>query len=355
MRNSDVRYEEVFGGFAQQKIFVETQKMRPPDLPASVTREVKTCTVQTGSLNPALVTAPGKGTQFYEAKQDYCMFPPDRYIDAVGFPEHWHWCKGDELLEPIKPFFTCPDNFREKGCGLYAPGMPWFDPDDERNKAAGKLLDPEEYFRDYVYDIMAPGYRCELAGLVPWFQSECYNGGYNKNANVYQWCGRTQDGTTKWDKYEDTPSGPSVAYFHGYQVCRVCARPPIVQRRARVLLPPVLTCMPWRRAGTHLACLGVLPRVQVIINTSEEVCPTVSGAIGAALGYLGIIELAATLVIVSLFVGIGIAKPRNENASIFNMLKGAGMAEFEEKLEKIRLKEQEAAKAGKTMPDKQTV
>ena len=35
--------------------------------------------------------------------------------------------------------------------------------------------------------------------------------------------------------------------------------------------------------------------------------------------------------------------------------KGAGMAEFEEKLEKVRLKEQEAAKAGKTMPDTQTV
>ena len=108
--------------------------------------------------------------------------------------------------------------------------------------------------------------------------------------------------------------------------------------------------MPWRRAGTHLACLGVLPRVQVIINTSEEVCPTLSGAIGAALGYLGIIELAATLVFVSLFVGIGIAKPRNENASIFNMLKGAGMAEFEEKLEKVRLKEQEAAKAEAEAP-----
>lgn len=88
----------------------------------------------------------------------------------------------------------------------------------------------------------------------------------------------------------------------------------------------------------------------MIINTEEDVCPSLSGAIGAALGYLGFIELAATLLIVSLFVNTGIAKPMNENASIFNMLKGAGMAEFEEKLEKIRLKEQEAATKAEAGP-----
>ena len=47
-----MRYEEVFGGLSQQKIFVETQKMRPPALPDSVRRTVKTCTVMTAAANP---------------------------------------------------------------------------------------------------------------------------------------------------------------------------------------------------------------------------------------------------------------------------------------------------------------
>ena len=251
-----MRYEEVFGGLAQQKIFVETQKMRPPALPDSVRRTVKTCTVMTAAANPVEVTG-GGGNKFYEARQEICMFPPDTYLAAVGFPEHWNWCKADDLLEPIKSFFTCPTDFRSVGCAGYTPSLSWFDPNDDRKSNAGKVVDPERFYSDYVYDVMFPGYLCAWKDQIPGAAGDCT--WYKPNDRVYKYCGVSQDGSSKWDAYDTNPTGTSVAYFHGYQVRRACARPPCIQRRARVLLPLVLTLLAFG-VGPVLTLLALASR-----------------------------------------------------------------------------------------------
>ena len=118
---SSIEYKEVYGGLAQQKLFVETLRLRPPKLPENVRREVKTCTVQAGALNPREVGPVGR--KYFEATQNFCLFPPNDYLRGVGFPEYFNWCSADELLDSIKPFFTCPADTATQGCGGWTPAL----------------------------------------------------------------------------------------------------------------------------------------------------------------------------------------------------------------------------------------
>merc|ERR1719453_109547 len=156
---------------------------------------------------------------------------------------------------------------------------------------AGQLSPSSFFFK--AYDVNFPGWKCMFANLIPDWAGECAN--YDTARTHYRFCGQSADNEVIWPAYDKFPSGTQVAYTHGY-------------------------------------------RTKVV--TEENICPSTTGALGAAIGYMGFIEMFATLLVVSFLVGVGIAKPRREGASVFNMLKGAGMAEFEEQMEKYKLKQE---------------
>lgn len=62
------------------------------------------------------------------------------------------------------------------------------------------------------------------------------------------------------------------------------------------------------------------------ITETTEVCPSFTNAFGAAMGFVGLAELVATLVLGGFFIVTGIARPVTPQASFFNLLKGAGIA-----------------------------
>ena len=69
----------------------------------------------------------------------------------------------------------------------------------------------------------------------------------------------------------------------------------------------------------------------------EEFCPSLTGAIGAALGWMGIIEFCATLLFFAL-LRTTILHPVKKDASFLNLLRGAGLNEVIEEV-KDSLKE----------------
>ena len=75
-------------------------------------------------------------------------------------------------------------------------------------------------------------------------------------------------------------------------------------------------------------------------ETHEEICPSPLFALSAAFGILPQIELIATLIIGGFLILTGIAKPveAHKKSGLMTLLKGAGMAEFEEKLVKLEQK-----------------
>ena len=79
----------------------------------------------------------------------------------------------------------------------------------------------------------------------------------------------------------------------------------------------------------------------ITVTTESGVCPLFTTAFGAAIGYIGHIQLTFTVLIVYLLSIIGIARPLSDHATISNMLKGSGMAELAEEVEMSRPEEEQ--------------
>ena len=111
-----------------------------------------------------------------------------------------------------------------------------------------------------------------------------------KRTPAYPYCGMSGDLSTKWTNWDDWPDGWLVVYNHGY-----------------------------------------------LITTTTYTCATATytGAIGAAVGYMGWFEIAATLLIGGILIMCGCSKPTTKEASFFNLLKGAGVAEIDKNQQKV--------------------
>lgn len=155
---------------------------------------------------------------------------------------------------------------------------------------SGVQHDPET-FMGTVYDARWPGWRWAYKDAIAAWNTPAMQAQWDTTKN-YLFCGFSQDLTSRWNRYTDAPTGTPVPYTHGWFVKS---------------------------------------------TTEQDVCPSWTNAVGAALGYITYIELLGTLVVVGTMVLLGIAKPRSKEASIMNMLKGAGMSELDEKLEKMKV------------------
>jgi hypothetical protein len=147
-----------------------------------------------------------------------------------------------------------------------------------------------------IYDDLYPGWRCgpnsAFASAVPALDSHCDNIVDDK---IYRYCGwafNFTDNPLTWPDYNTYPTGTESWYSHGYITSE---------------------------------------------KLTSTICTSLTGSIGAAIGYIGYIEMVATMLLVSVLVGIGVAKPLNEKATLGSMLKGAGMAAIAEELEKQNL------------------
>ena len=71
--------------------------------------------------------------------------------------------------------------------------------------------------------------------------------------------------------------------------------------------------------------MGVMLQFQMAlvytISTESEVCPSNTNAIGASLGWVGIMEVPATLLFAGLLILVGVAKPVTPQASFWNLLR----------------------------------
>ena len=264
VETTETRFEEILGSNVQQKMFIDTVKMDPPDLPANTRREVEMCTLYT--------TRYKQSGDFLNPET--CVWWPSFVYREYHFPDAFQWCTMEQADQSaVKDIIKA-----------YHPNGP-----HEKSKDMFDL-------NAMTWDLSFPGFRCMLAGEpfkdMPGNRPEQYEKycpQWNQGPKDFTYCGY-RDGMKIWDDYSKPPPDVGPAYVHGYQIT---------------------------------------------IKTISEVPASLGTAIGASLGYVGYIEFVATALIVLIAVSCRCSKPVHKNASIANVLKGAGLTEDLERLEPI--------------------
>lgn len=283
-------YVPVTGSFIDNKAYIDSFMERPRGLDDSAERKASLCTFyMTNYLTEKEDNVQETtGTTYYESKLQSCILPPSDFLTAAGFPEAYHFCDLD----------TVPDSIASLVKGR--AGVTGMD--------VGKQYSPEEFFH-LLWDMEYPGWRCQYKQTATGWTNEQYSNdcSLKQNSIVYNYCGINLDLTgVTWDSYNDWPSGDLTIFTHGFI------------------------------------------REETISTT---VCSSITGDIGAAIGYIGYIEMLATFVIASLLVGLGISRPVHEDASISGLLKGAGLSEMAEEVEKQKIARQAQEKGGSNTID----
>ena len=276
--DTSTKFAGTDGFFTLQKVFIDGFMQRPSNLADDVKREAKMCTLYVTDRYINTVSNVQTTTNSYtETNANMCILPPAEFLDAMEFPGAFYFC---DNLDDV------PDDLELLVVGN--AGIP--------TQEAGKQYTPKEFFELY-YDSIYPGWRCGPNGVfadkIPSFMSDCNDVDSTK---IYNYCGFSvaegESGVNLvWNSYNEYPSGTQSFYIHGYIVSE---------------------------------------------TLTTTVCSSLVASIGAAIGYIGYVEMLATVLFVSLFVGIGCAKPLNKNATISNMMKGAGMSALAEEIEKQR-------------------
>jgi hypothetical protein len=282
-------YAPVTGSFIDNKAYIDTFMERPRGLDDSSERTASLCTFYiTNYLTYPVVNVQSTTDTYYESSLRACILPPSDYLVAAGFPEAYHFCDLDTVPYSIRSLLTGVSSI---------PGM-----------EVGKQYSPEEFFHLY-WDNEYPGWRCQFqTNHNGWSNAEYAQDCNNKQSSIfYNYCGvNLNNDDTTWYAYSDWPAGTMTMFTHGFV------------------------------------------REETISTT---VCSSVTGAMGAAIGYIGYIEMLATLVIASLLVGLGISRPVHEDASISGLLKGAGLSEMAEEVEKQKIARQAQEKGGSNTID----
>lgn len=211
-----------------------------------------------------------------------CGFPPDEVIRALKFPEFLTWCTFDEVRSEFLQGYKDTDGSFYKD-------------------ANGNDLDSPYKLFDATHENSSPGWKCIYSSTTNLdqsirnrYSSDCNN--YNPaDVNLkYPSCGVVEGSTTPfiWKQYSDKPSGDTA---------------------------------PFKLS------------IQYTITEKQTVKPNVFASIGAALGWVSVIELAATMFFGVSLIGTGIAKAKQgKKASVLNLLKGAGLESvIEEHIEQI--------------------
>lgn len=271
-------YVPVTGSFIDNKAYIDSFMERPSGLDESAERTAKLCTFyMTNYMTYPVYNIQQLTGTFYETSLSPCVLPPSDFLEAAGFPEAYHFCDLDTVPDSIKSLV--------KGrSGI--PGM-----------EVGKQYSPEEFF-NLLWDNAYPGWRCQYAALANgWTNADYLEDCNDKEADIfYNYCGfNLEADAITWDSWQDWPEGTMTMFTHGFV------------------------------------------REETISTT---VCSPITGAFGAAIGYIGYIEMLATFVIASVLVGLGISRPVHKDASISGLLKGAGLSEMAEEIEKQKIARQ---------------
>lgn len=272
-------YRPVYGDFITGKAFIDSFMERPAGLDDATERDANLCTYyMTNSLWTDTGTIAGTSQSFYEPATRSCILPPSDWLDAAGFPSAFKFCDLDVVPDDIKSLV-------QGRAGV--SGM-----------TEGVQYSPEDFFH-ILWDAEYPGWQCDYKTTPDgsWtnqaYSDTCSN---IDSSIVYNYCGRSlvRDGSRDitWNKYSEWPSSTMTLYAHGF------------------IYDETLT---------------------------SKVCTSLTGSLGAAIGYMGYIEMLATLMVASLLVGLGIARPVHKDASISGLLKGAGLAEMAEEIEKHQI------------------
>jgi hypothetical protein len=304
-------YKVSIGGLAEQQRFIEsvTNGTKNPNV------KVKLCTLASEAIQTSRSDTQAQVGSYREIHMDQsCLGWLDAYYVAKGFPIHYHWCKGADLMNVLADMFRA-----ENGTVILhhkSPRFPQIGPSALPHRYAlmlhngmqcacnfpilqmtsgwfGQVTDPVQTWVKN-WDQEYPGWQCEYKDTIPAYKALCTADKQQQWAQTSKrtigggepyplHCGFSTDGTTKWNNYHDGPSGQTPGYKHIFQM-------------------------------------------------TTTTCPTTTAAIGAALAYTAYIELFCTVVIVSVCLLLGISKPEHKNASLMGLLKGAGMGQVLEDL-----------------------
>ncbi len=285
---STTKFEAVDGFFTLQKVFIDAFSERPMGLAGDVKHESNLCTLYTAvRRDHTYSNVQGTGQSVTQALSGNCVMPPDEFLDYMKFPPAFYFCDLSSVPDALTTIFI----------GL--PNIP--------NMVVGKQYNPKEFFH-LIFDALYPGWRCgpngAYASAVPALASHCSN---IDTSIVYNYCGWSVDFNEPiiWPDYKTYPSGTMSWYSHGYITSE---------------------------------------------KYTSTICTSLTGSIGAAIGYIGYIEMIATMLLVTVLVGIGVAKPLNEKATLGTMFKGAGMAAIAEEIEKQKIHQE-----NKVHVDKKTI
>jgi len=190
----------------------------------------------------------------FPVKRSPCELPPNVVIEAMGFPEFLRWCEWEKVPTEFQKLFN--DNKKNL---------------EDEGVDTSKLVDPWDY-QHAATSVDYPSYLCkyqDLEGLAgdgkKFIEENCDEDEFQALPAA---CGQGDD--FQWDKYTDTPSGD--------------------QRLFRLV-------------------------IQYTVTETQQIRPSVATILGASLGYLALIHLAASAVFGVIFVGLGIAKPVVETKS----------------------------------------
>jgi len=112
-KSTDLRVDEKYGNFLQQKAFVETLMSDLADSQGQdVKKEIDICTFGAWASVPVVPVPivagyPNPRSPVAEMTHQPCIYPRDKDIKRMGFKDAMTWCTKAELAEPVrKTYYT---------------------------------------------------------------------------------------------------------------------------------------------------------------------------------------------------------------------------------------------------------
>lgn len=292
------------GNWLQQRYNLEGAATRPSELPSSVSWEASICVVSAWRPFVESMTV-GWGsnsrTTTESGLRSCILFPPE-WTTSRSFPSYFDGCNYEDL--PVAAQVSL-------GVALASGGV-----NVVPDVSTGNML---EYWHAY-YETTTPGWRA-IFSCVDTSHPDCGTSpAFQANAT------RIRDSIEAGNQ-DYVYCGVDMRLANWFDPAQAAEVP---RWDWNVWNEPILTAPRTQGAQGRTEVHGSLPNFQldfvVTHRQSEEICPSMTGAIGAALGWMGIVEFGATLLLFVLLRST-ILHPIKKDASFLNLLRGAGLSE----------------------------
>ena len=308
--SSEISIDKITGSLQSMKEWVDIKLARPNSLPETTTREVEMCTMN--------VHAP-KPHQTGLIAQGWCMFPPNAVLEQLeNFPPQVYWCTKESIQSlgtDIPKFgFMTVEEATETGLDYNNDGVIDIEPLGEGEDAS------------------------RILARLSWERSDAFGTGWCKNAGKFEidlTTGVSTSTTTLPAAAANAMAqlcsgglgqGVSTTEFDGYDWCGTA--------RGVDGGYPLDGWHDWDDLASSPGYYWYTHTFYSRVETTTQICPSVTVAATSAFGTVALIELVATIVFGCVLVKLGIAKPASgyESSTAMTLLRGAGVEQVLESL-----------------------